>query len=133
MKSNVSSTQSSESPNRRDIVVFSVALFGSFLIPTLLCEMGLHSLVLLSALAISIGNAIYYGIVWKGLQKSFRIGLAILFSIVALIGVMLYRSFLHTDKVSQLDFPVELFGGFVVMLTVVFIYKHQTPSFWNWV
>ena len=138
MKTDKVKTQFFDSRNKQELLIYIVGFFIVNSILFLLCEVaGLGNIVLLSASIISIGDAIYYGLLWKELKKSMRIGLSIFFLCIGLAGFILYKNAPQANNPSGIftssNILAQTFGLFVVATTLIFIYKHKTPSFWNWV
>ncbi len=123
MKSEISKLESSKTRKKWDIRL-SAAIYAFIIAMLLLSEytMGLYGIVFLLASVISIGNAIYYGVVWKDLQKTERQGSFIFFSLLGVAGVMFYK-FLPKNN-SALEF---FFGLYVGITTLGFMYKYK-----NW-
>ncbi len=136
MKSNTPEIERKDNHSKRDFVVILAGWVIISLSTYVLCVvMKLYNVVLLTTSVIGILNAIYYGIIRKDLKRSLRLGFAIFFLGIGFVGFLLYRLSLQGDKVPQLGmaFLAQFFVLFVLAITFVFIYKHRTLSFWNWV
>jgi inner membrane protein involved in colicin E2 resistance len=126
MKSNVSKEQSSKIRGKWDFLLIVIGYLFIYIGIVFLGEITGYRIVLLLASVVSVGNAIYYGLILKDLKKLLRLGLSIFFFLISLAGFMLYILLPQADESLLLGF-----GHFVGILTFMFIYKHKTPRFWN--
>ena len=130
MKSDTTKTQSYKI-HGKDVFFYFIPLIGYLFIGSIfflwehIAE--LPGIVLLYTSLVSIGNAVYYGLIWKDLNKTARRSLFVFFFLIGLAGLLLYIFSPLTAKSWELFFTV-----FIGSITCLFIYKHKNPSFWSW-